>query len=232
MVVGRTRHDTIEVSLTLVPKSTLLCAGTVRLFRGGYFAIGVWRGIPFRMHWTTPLAALIGGPAFFPFFLASMICHELGHAVLVRRFRYRVLGIDLTPVMGLCRWSGDATAWEHAIIAWGGVLAQGFLVLAGSVVWLSAGWVLPQAQASMAVALAGPFVCLNLIWIAVNLAPIPPLDGAEAWQLLPYLRARTRTLRPRRSRRPRPSTAARQIDELIDRVVDRAKRDAEKSPKK
>jgi Zn-dependent protease len=159
----------------------------------GYLTLGRIRGVPVRVHWTTPLGALLFGgfalvPAFWLSFLVLVITHELGHALLAWRAGHRVLSIDVTGFGGLCRLVGVPTAWHRSTIAWGGVLAQ--LVLLGLAVGVAA--LTPLGASRWGVELLSAFTGTNLMLIVLNLLPIPPLDGAEAWRLLPQLVARRR----------------------------------------
>jgi len=146
-----------------------------------------------RLHWTLPVAALVFGqgrivPGFWLGFFLLVFIHELGHAFLVKRLRHQVVSIDVHALGGVCRWSGDPTAIDRARIAWGGVLAQA----------------VAYGVARAALALAGPpetifvwqlaaaFTTTNLWLIAINLIPVPPLDGAEAWKLLGMWRRQRR----------------------------------------
>ena len=92
--------------------------------RGGYLAIGRWRGAPLRLHWTLPVGALLFGqgrfvPGFWLGFFLLVFVHELGHAVLVRRYGHGVVSIDIHALGGVCRWSGEPTAIDRSRIAWG-----------------------------------------------------------------------------------------------------------------
>jgi len=160
--------------------------------RGGWLTLGRWRGAPVRAHWTLPIGALVFGqgrfvPGFWLGYFLLVLVHELGHALLVRRFRHRVVSIDIHALGGVCRWSGEATAIERAWIAWGGVLAEGVVLAATYGVLALAGPPDTLFLAQLAVA----FTTGNLWLIALNLMPVPPLDGAEAWKL-PGLLARRR----------------------------------------
>ena len=152
--------------------------------RGGYLTLGRWRGAPVRAHWTLPVCALVFGegrfvPGYcFGFFLLVLV-HELGHAMLVRRYRQRVVSIDIHGLGGACRWSGDPTAIERARIAWGGVLAQAVALAAAHVALALFG----PPETAFAAQLAAAFTTTNLWMIGINLIPVPPLDGAEAWKL-------------------------------------------------
>jgi stage IV sporulation protein FB len=165
--------------------------------RGGYLTIGRWRGAPVRLHWTLPLGALVFGqgrfvPGFWLGFCLLVLIHELGHAVLVRLLRQRVVSIDIHALGGVCRWSGDPTAIDRARVAWGGVLAQAVaLVFAWAALALAG-----PPETVFVWQLAQAFTATNVWLMAINLIPVAPLDGAEAWKL-PGLLAQRRRARGR-----------------------------------
>lgn len=148
----------------------------------GYWRIGAIRGVPIRVHWTMPVGALIFGgfrfaPVFWLGFFGLILIHELGHAALVRTFGHRVSSVDITGFGGLCRWSGLATPNQRSAIAWGGVAAQAVvLVLA-----LAGLLLLGSPTSWMGAQIVSVLVWTNLWLMGLNLLPIPPLDGAEAW---------------------------------------------------
>lgn len=151
----------------------------------GSLTVARLRGIPIRLHWTVPIGALVFSgfrfaPGFWTGFFLLVLIHELGHAALVRAFRLRVEGIDITGFGGLCHWSGRATAAERGFIAWGGVLAQAIL-LAGTFAALA---LLGKPRQPFVAELVSVFTYTNLWLIALNLLPVPPLDGYEAWKLV------------------------------------------------
>jgi Zn-dependent protease len=155
----------------------------------GYLQLGRWRGVSIRAHWTVPLGALVFGglrPVFWVAFFGLVFLHEMGHALFVKRFGHRVLSVDLMGFGGLCRWSGRSTQYERSVIAWGGVLAQAAVLLITLSLVAVFGW--PQWW--LAKQLVSVFVGTNAMLIAFNLLPIRPFDGADAWRLLPLLRAR------------------------------------------
>ncbi len=152
-------------------------------FRDGFLVLGkVWRA-PVRIHWTTPIVAfLLTRLSFVPGawlgFLVIVLVHELGHALVVRSVRAHVLSINVHGFGGTCEWYGNVTAKQRAMIAWGGVIAQAALY-----------GVARLAQTIVpAVGMFDNFMyaltATNFILIVVNLLPIRPLDGAEAWKLL------------------------------------------------
>jgi Zn-dependent protease len=157
-----------------------MLAGSLTLFRVA--------GIPIRAHWTLPLGALFFSgfrfaPAFWLAFFLLVLIHELGHAALVKAFRLRVIGIDITGFGGLCHWSGSATIAERGAIAWGGVLAQAVLF----VVTFGALLVFGRPHTLFAAEIASVFTYTNGYLMLLNLIPLPPLDGAEAWKFVGYL---------------------------------------------
>ena len=154
-------------------------------------------GIPIRAHWTLPLGALVFSgfrfaPGFWLGFFLLVLIHELGHALIVRAFRLRVVGIDITGFGGLCHWAGPATERQRGAIAWGGVLAQSVLLV------LAFAWLTLAGRPSNAFVaeLASVFLYTNVLLIGLNLLPIPPLDGYEAWRFIGHI-LRGRGSRPR-----------------------------------
>jgi Zn-dependent protease len=151
-------------------------------FDGGYLQIATVRGIPIRLHWTLPVGMLVLGgfsPAIWLAFLVLILGHEAGHALLARRYGFRVENIDVTGFGGLCRWTGSATEHQRSVIAWGGVAAQAVLLVATLAVVLVAGW--PTSWAGSA--FVHVFTRTNAILMVLNLLPFAPFDGAQAWLL-------------------------------------------------
>ncbi|GEM_PF-943816 len=162
--------------------------------KNGYLTLGRWGGAPVRTHWTLPIGAFIFGqarfvPGFWIGFFLVVFIHEIGHAVVVRRFRHQVISIDIHGLGGVCRWAGDPTRIQRATIAWGGVVAQAFALL----IAVAAIWLFGPPLTDFGAQLAGAFIVGNAWLIGINLIPVPPLDGAEAWKLPKLLRARRRS---------------------------------------
>jgi len=149
----------------------------------GHLVLGHFGRAPVRIHWSMPLGAFVlSGLQFAPGawlgFLILVLVHELGHALLARAVGGHVVSVDVHAVGGHCAWSGDVTARQYALVAWGGVLAQ-LAVLLTAPLWSS---FLPVwgffGQLTTAL------TTTNMLLIALNLIPAPPFDGAEAWKLL------------------------------------------------
>lgn len=170
-----------------------------------------WRGVPIVLHWTVLLGLPwlflrqrnpLDVPAAFLAFLFLMLCHELGHAAVAKWRRVRVLEIRLYFIHGLCRHEEPDRETDAVWIAWGGVAAQGVvLVLAFGLKELLMWRAYPVYQD-----LASIFRLLikaNLLIMLFNLTPVPPFDGARAWRALPLLWQRMPKPSVRRWRRER-----------------------------
>ena len=161
------------------------------MFHSGYLTLGRWRGATIRLHWSIPLGAMVfGGWRFDPIFLLGfcglVLLHEVGHALVAWRLGHSVSVIEVTGLGGICAWSGNATPFERAAIAWGGVLAQACLLIATTI----ALWLLGSPASRAGVDLMHLATGTNLWLIAVNLIPVPPLDGAQAWRIFTTFRQR------------------------------------------
>ena len=161
------------------------------MFRTGYLTVGRLRGIPIRLHWSIPVGAFVFGrfafvPGFWLGFFLLVLLHELGHAVLVQRYRLHVEAVEVHGLGGVCRYSGYPSPLERSVIAWGGVLAQALLLFAT----LATVWLLGAPASTFGRELVSAFTMTNLVLIGLNLLPVPPLDGAEAWKVFAHWRVR------------------------------------------
>lgn len=161
------------------------------MLAAGYFRVGHLAGVVLRLHWSLPVGALVFGglrlePVFWLVYLGVVILHVLGHAALVKALGFEVVGMDLAGFGGQCRFRGGADGLEHAIIAWGGVLAQSLLLIIALSVTLAFGPATSHAGGLVERA------CIqsNLWIIAMNALPFAPFDGARAWRLFAELETR------------------------------------------
>jgi Zn-dependent protease len=155
--------------------------------------IATVNGVPVLLHWSViALAAfysiatldrLFYAIAAIPSYLFILIIHELGHQFVANHLGYRVLAVEIYPHHGLCRFDHPATKFEHAKIAWGGVLGQ--LLLAVPLIIRVVLWgYSAYGPLNAVLAICGP----TSFAIAVfNLLPIKGLDGAIAWSFFPLL---------------------------------------------
>lgn len=106
----------------------------------------------------------------------SVLAHELGHALLARRFGAEV-SITLTTLGGFTRWSMPEVGMSpgrRAVVAAAGS-AVGIIV--GLAVWGSFAVTGPWGRTTASVVLL--VVWVNLGWGIINWLPIRPLDGGH-----------------------------------------------------
>ena len=136
------------------------------------------------MHWSALLGAFFFGrfqfvPGFWLGFFVLVVVHEIGHAFLVLKRGLRPAEVMVHGFGGHCAYAGG-TPFDHAIIAWGGVLAQLIVLFVPTAIYLFFGPPIPNAFVGDMVR---AFFWTNLWLVAFNLMPFPPLDGAQAWKL-------------------------------------------------
>jgi len=186
--------------------------GALRLFR--------FRGVPVELHWSALLLLLFALRSS-AHVLAELIAlvtivlvHELGHALLVRRYQLEVHAIRIYAFGGECRHEATHSRRQEVVIAWGGVLAQ--LALYGVAL---AALALPFALHPQLRTVLTTFTTTNLAIAAFNLLPLPPLDGQRAWRIKHLLPSRG-------MRRPLARTGDRPIASLVDDALERARADS------
>lgn len=197
-----------------------------------WWSLGRLGGVPIRLHWSALLGAVFfSGLRFAPGawlgFVLVILVHELGHALVVKASRQHVLRVDIHGFGGECHWVGDATPLQRAAIAWGGVLGQ----LALGVVALVASFLVGGALGGFGRDLFHALTWTSLWIAALNLIPMAPFDGAEAWKIVPLLQRRfrhrkarrgaaftadARVVAPRREPARRPGPAARPAARVQD----------------
>jgi stage IV sporulation protein FB len=185
-------------------------------FHKGCLVINLSGVIPVVMiHWTAlALAFIVTGFSFEPVawltVLVVILIHELGHATAVLKARAAVVAIRMDALGGCCEWVGSVTRAQRLLIVWGGVLAQLILFGIALVVTIFIGPYISDFWY--------PFLPIllqwNLILVALNLLPVKPLDGYDAWRLLSMTFQDWR--RQKRSARRRRLTAEtiKKIEEL------------------
>jgi Zn-dependent protease/predicted transcriptional regulator len=125
-------------------------------------------------------------------FFASLLLHELGHAVQARRDGMEIEGITLWLFGGVAKFKGTfPSAGAEFRIAIAGPLVS--LVL--GLVFAGAAWVIPSPEESDAVLAWLGYI--NLTLLAFNLLPALPLDGGRVlrailWQVRGDFRSATR----------------------------------------
>jgi Zn-dependent protease len=169
----------------------------------GSIRIGSLWGVALRAHWSVPLIMLLFAyvlasgtlPAYTPgrapvvyavagvvgalLLLASLVVHEMSHALVARRAGIEVQDVTLWALGGLTRMDRPATARAAFAVAVSGPLASLLIggVSIGCAVGVAAalGWRMPVAVLSW---LGGANVLLGVF----NLLPAAPLDGGRVVQ--------------------------------------------------
>ena len=156
------------------------------------------RGVDVFVHWSVFLIAafmILGAfqrPALTLVGLASylsVLLHETGHLIAAHRRGSEVLSIKLYPIFGITHFETPWSRFDHCVIAWGGVIAQALIAIP-LVVGIEFFGLTPFEPVNAALAIFGFF---SLAVACFNLLPIPPLDGATAWGIIPALVERARS---------------------------------------
>lgn len=104
----------------------------------------------------------------------SILIHELGHALTMRNYGDRRVGIVLYAFGGLAIGSRPRTRQEDFLVSAAGPVLQ---ILVG----LAAGWSItlwPPSSAWMHEMLDS-FTVVSIFWALLNLVPVMPLDGGH-----------------------------------------------------
>jgi Zn-dependent protease len=143
---------------------------------------------------TVYAVAVIAAASFF----ASIVAHELGHALAARREGIKVDGIDLFLFGGVMKMSRDTDSpgAEFRVAAAGPLVTLVLMLAAAGVAILLAGgdsfWdaarLSASADASPTEVVVSLLVSMNLLLLVFNLVPAFPLDGgriarAIAWKV-------------------------------------------------
>lgn len=161
----------------------------------GAWKIGSIAGIAVQVHWTFLIllawvalaygaeggpAAALRGALLISLLFATVVAHELGHALAARRFGVRTLDITLLPIGGVARLERfPEGAVPGLVIALAGPLVSGVIatVLLGGALLLEGPLVLlpgPGTPLLVQLGLANLLLCL------FNLLPAFPMDGGRA----------------------------------------------------
>ena len=177
---------------------------------GGAFRLGTFRNIPIFLHWSLVIIFLFlswsiasgFSPESFPnlgagarwligvvtavLFIASVLAHELGHAVVAQRLGVEVRRITLLVFGGIAELSGESdTARAELRIAVAGPIVS--LIVAA--IFLVLGYLASLADS---VPLEAPLLYLglsNLLLGLFNLIPGYPLDGGRILRALVWRRS-------------------------------------------
>ena len=151
------------------------------------------KGVKVFAHWSVLLigtVVLLGGVqepllafAVLAAYYGLILIHECGHMIAARWRGCAVWSIELYPVWGTTLFSEPNSRFDACVIAWAGVVAQG-IVAVPLVAWVEVLGYTHFEPVNAVLAILGFF---SLGIAVLNLLPVPPLDGAIAWSLLPAL---------------------------------------------
>lgn len=159
------------------------CVGTVNIL-----------GVPVRFHftfWLIVVALIVYGARgkqsaaaltiYILSIFGSVLLHELGHAMVARRFGIRTLDIVMLPIGGLARLERAPKAHEEVWVALAGPVVN--LLIAGSIfLWLTLTGVAPLPDNWLEItdqSLLPMIATANLVLAAFNLLPAFPMDGGR-----------------------------------------------------
>ena len=158
------------------------------------FQVGSVLGVPIRIHatfllllvWNGTLAAassrdVLRETAFVLGVFACLLLHELGHAVMARRFGVRTKEIVLYPIGGVARLESMPGGWAELLIALAGPAVNVVLVLAasGALAALHVPQGLRQANPWQNWGLTQKLLWANIALVLFNMIPAFPMDGGR-----------------------------------------------------
>ena len=160
----------------------------------GTVSVGEFFGIPLRFHFTfvllfafliaisvTGAQSWVGNTIFIGALFASVFLHELGHALVSRRYGIRTLEIVMFPIGGIARLEKNPGIREEFWIAIAGpfvnfVIAGGlFGYLVGTGQWVPLESIAEPSEFNMIQRIAVGNLVLGLF----NLLPALPMDGGR-----------------------------------------------------
>jgi Zn-dependent protease len=161
------------------------------LLIGALLAWGVAGGaVPLEVPGTPLWLAWIAGVIAAALLIASLVAHELGHALLARRRGIAVEGIKLWLFGGVAQMSGDLMtgSTEMLVAAIGPAIT---CMLAGA--FFGSSWLLVQVGAPPLVIVVSDWLAaVNLALLLFNLIPAFPLDGGRILRGFLWTRTKNR----------------------------------------
>ena len=177
---------------------------------GGDLKIGRLAGIPISVHplwllivalitWSlgsvyypdqvsgiAPAAAYGLGLASALLLFASILLHELGHAIVARRYGVEIEGIELWLLGGVAKMKGSAHRANEEL---GFALAGPGVTVAIAVVFWLAVVALPSSTPDAVVALLAYQAMINTAILVFNMMPAFPLDGGRVLRAILWQRS-------------------------------------------
>lgn len=167
----------------------------------GELKLGRAWGIDIRLHWTFfALPFVIAGisyhqsdpPAVIALrlvllivILASVLLHEIGHAMIARAIGIGTRDILITPLCGLARLERSPENWASEIaVSLAGPLSNGIVAGLIAIATFFAGVDLKLGGHIMETGFLAAIFWINLALFGINLIPIFPMDGGRVLRAL------------------------------------------------
>ncbi|MGA7989613.1 MAG: site-2 protease family protein [Candidatus Dormiibacterota bacterium] len=147
--------------------------------------------VPGDAHGTPSWLAWVVGASVAVLMIASLVAHELGHAIVARRRGMTVDGIRLWLFGGVAQMNGDWMTGRTEVV----VAAIGpVITLVISAIAVGATWLLMLVGAPPLVVVVAEWVAaINLLVLVFNLIPAFPLDGGRILRGFIWMRTNNRT---------------------------------------
>jgi len=171
-------------------------AGIQLRIHATFFILLAWMALVYGRE-TGTLGGAVAGVVFTIAVFASVVLHELGHALTARRFGVDTRDITLLPIGGVARLEAipKNPAQELAIALAGPAVTLAITLVLGMAVRLTARSVLPpEAGLATAAGFVVELMWVNAMLLVFNLLPAFPMDGGRVLRALlamrmSYLRA-------------------------------------------
>jgi Zn-dependent protease len=165
---------------------------------------------PIKLHWSLLLGAFLfcaaqPRPLLLLGYVLLLATHVLGHLLATAGTRVRISAVMLHALGGELLGEGEVSPVRRSLVALSGVLGQLALLFVALAI-------------AMPSDLHEAFTRRNGVMLLLNLVPLKPLDGAQAWRLP------RRLLAARRARSGPAIPSSRQVQKDVADLLSRLRR--------